>query len=601
MIRKDKHVFKYGTRTQIRVVEGYREFPGGPVKQKTIKTFGYLEDQEDPVAFMKMVTEFNENYKKSKRIKSIKKTDVPWHLNPSGVEYNYGYRFLEAIYDRLEIDKFLDSVDTKAKYSLSEIFKFLVLQRILNPDSKRATFQNIQYFYNKHDGFSLQDIYRSLSKFNEVKTELQRHINKKIKEIIGRDTSYAFYDVTNYYFDIDFNDSDDIDSLGNVISSGLRKKGVSKEHRTSPIVQLGLFLDNNGIPINMSLFSGNTSDTKTLQPIMMDIKKNYKLDRLIVVADKGINSSSNIDFICNNNDGYVFSQILKGKKGSKYHQHILSDDGFTYNADGTLKYKTFLEEYAGLDKAGRKVTRTRKVLIYWRYEDAIMAARKRDEKIDKALKSLGNNAYAIKHSYEEYIKEIHALSGTGEVADKTIRTINKEKIDTDELFDGYFSIVTSELDYSAEKMLKVYGGLWRIEETFRITKSDLEFKPVYVSLEEHIEGHFQTCFVALILIRLIQLKLKPYQLSVERIVRALNGCKCKIPEKGTINIPRGTITREYKIIKNHMGQSVAALSLSENDERIQDTLKILESFGIQPFFSDSYQIDFNNYLRSIKY
>lgn len=600
MIRKDKINFKYGVRTQIRVVEGYRD-KDGKVKQKTIKTFGYLEDQENQEAFMVMVKEFDDNYKKSKKIKTTKPTDVFFHLDPGNIEYNYGYRFLEAIYDKLEIDKFLDSVDTKTEYGLSEVFKFLVFQRILNPDSKRSTYQNIQYFYNKYDKFSLQNIYRSLSKFDEVKIELQRHINDKIKKIIGRDTTYAFYDVTNYHFEIDFNDEDKYDETNNLIESALRKKGVSKQHQLTPLVQLGLFIDSNGIPINMSLFSGNTSDTKTLQPVMLDIKKNYGLNRLIVVADKGLNSIDNLNFICNNSDGFVVSQTIKGKKGKRFHEHIFNDEDYVYNEDKTFKYKTFIEEYDGLDKDNNKVTRKRKVLIYWKYEDAIMAIRKRNDKIDKAMKSLGNNAYAIKHSYEEYIKEIHSVKKTGEVANKSTKTINQEKVDNDALFDGYFCIITSELEYNHKKILEVYSGLWKIEETFRITKSELDVRPVYVSTNEHIQGHFQICFIALILLRMLQLKIKPQNMSVERIVRALNGCKCTIPEKGIIHLPRGKITREYKHKINKNGELASTLTLSEDDERIQDFLKILQSYNVQPYFSNSYQSDFNNYLRSIKY
>ena len=142
MIRKDIRKFKYGTRTEIRVVEGYRD-QFGKVKQKTIKTFGYLEDQENQEAFMKMIEEFNDNYKKSKRVKIEKPTNILFHEDTSSIEYNYGYRFLEAIYEKLDLGSFFTSINFKGQYSLNEIFKFLTFQRILNPDSKRATFQNI--------------------------------------------------------------------------------------------------------------------------------------------------------------------------------------------------------------------------------------------------------------------------------------------------------------------------------------------------------------------------------------------------------------------------------------------------------------------------
>lgn len=589
MIRKDIRKFKYGTRTEIRVVEGYRD-QFGKVKQKTIKTFGYLEDQENQEAFMKMVEEYNNNFKKSKRIKIEKPTNILFHEDTSSIEYNYGYRFLEAIYEKLDLESFFASIKFKGQYSLNEIFKFLTFQRILNPDSKRATFQNIQSFYRYFDDYSLDDVYRSLDVFDKYKIELQKYINDRIKEIIGRDSSYAYYDVTNYYNEIDFpRDEND-----------LRQRGVSKEHRVDPIIQLGLFIDSNGIPISMSLFRGNTSDTKTLQPVMKEIKENYNLNRLIVVADKGLNSSSNINYIVNNNDGYVVSQIIRGKKGKRYQEKLFDESLYTYNKERTFKYQEFIEEYQIINKEGKQETKKRKVLIYWKLEDAILEARKRDDKLERAIKSLGNNAYAIKHTYEQYIKEIHTVDKTGEAADKLERVLDENKINEDALYDGYFCIITSELDYDYKKILEVYGSLWKIEESFRITKSDLEVRPIYVNTTEHINGHFQICYTALVIIRLLQLKLKN-KLSVERIVKALNSCKCTIPEKGIIHLVRGTITKSYKQVTDKYGKLVSTTKLIDNDETVMDLLNIIESFNSYAYFSYSSQNDFNKYIESIKY
>ena len=589
MIRKDIRKFKYGTRTEIRVVEGYRD-QFGKVKQKTIKTFGYLEDQENQEAFMKMIEEFNDNYKKSKRVKIEKPTNILFHEDTSSIEYNYGYRFLEAIYEKLDLGSFFTSINFKGQYSLNEIFKFLTFQRILNPDSKRATFQNIQSFYKYFDDYSLDDVYRSLDIFDKYKIELQKYINDKIKEIIGRDTSYAYYDVTNYYNEIDFpKDEND-----------LRQRGVSKEHRVDPIIQLGLFIDSNGLPISMSLFKGNTSDTKTLQPVMKEIKANYNLNRLIVVADKGLNSTSNINYIVNNNDGYVVSQILKGKKGNRYHEQLFEESNYTYNQNGTFKYKLFEEDYEIINLEGEKETRKRKVLIYWKLEDAILEAKKRDDKLARALKSLGNNAYAIKHTYEQYIKELHTVDETGEIADKVERVLDNDKVSEDAKYDGYFCIITSELDYDYKKILEVYGNLWKIEESFRITKSDLEVRPIYVNTTEHINGHFMICYTALVIIRLLQLTLKN-KLSTERIVKALNSCRCTIPEKGIIHLVRGTITKSYKQVIDKHGKLVSTTKLIDNDETVTDLLNIIESFNSYAYFSYSSQNDFNKYIESIKY
>ena len=577
MIRYDKHKLKSGIKTQVRVVEGYRD-KDSKMKQRTIKNFGYLEDHVNDPAFIEQVTKFNEEYfkvKKDNKVLDIK----PFYLDESSVTYNYGYRFLESVYETLELDKFFNNLDTNCEFPLNTIFKYLVIQRILNPDSKRATYQLKNNMYGFDNNFELHHIYRALDIFNKVKVELQKYINDRIKEIIGRDSSYAYYDVTNYYNEIDFpKDEND-----------LRQRGVSKEHRVDPIIQLGLFIDSNGIPISMSLFRGNTSDTKTLQPVMKEIKENYNLNRLIVVADKGLNSSSNINYIVNNKDGYVVSQIIRGKKGKRYQEKLFDESLYTYNKERTFKYQEFIEEYQIINKEGKQETQKRKVLIYWKLEDAILEARKRDDKLERAIKSLGNNAYAIKHTYEQYIKEIHTVDKTGEAADKLERVLDENKINEDALYDGYFCIITSELDYDYKKILEVYGSLWKIEESFRITKSDLEVRPIYVSNESRINGHFLTCYVALVLIRLLQYKMN-YTMSVERIVRALNSSKCIMEKDGVIRI-----LRNETVIELEDDETI------ESDQALGDYLKIIEAYKCSIPQSKYRVKQFQTFLKTIKY
>lgn len=321
-------------KTEIRVVKSFRPGPGQNPKQITVKSFGYLEDQTNPISFMKDVETFNDSIKGNKKKNILITIPIDRKNNDqANKKYNYGYRFLESIYDRLEISRFFDSVDFKGDYSLNDIFQFLTLRRIMNPCSKRATLQEIKQFYNKNYTFTLADTYRALDKFSDVSVRLQKYLNDRIKEIIGRDASYAFYDVTNYYFEKDFPEA----------KGEYQQRGVSKEHKIEPIIQLGLFMDSNNLPIAMSTFPGNTSDSITLQPAMQDIKASYQLGRLIVVADKGLNSTSNIDYIVNNGDGYVVSQILRGPKGKRYHEIMFQEEG--YRGDEQFKYKLFEEEY----------------------------------------------------------------------------------------------------------------------------------------------------------------------------------------------------------------------------------------------------------------
>jgi transposase len=596
MIKIDKRTTADGMpRTQVRVVEGYRPGPGMPTKQRTIRDFGYLEDQDDPETFMAKVKDFNTSYRAE---------NVPLRIDAPGTarmyceenrRQNYGYKFLEAVYDLLEISSFINGYEKahrfRGEYSPGDIFKFLVLARILYPDSKRASCQIKDGFYGMRTDFTLPDIYRALDHFDDFAVELQRHLNEHVKKKIGRDLSHAFYDVTNYFFEIDFPNGED----------DLRKKGVSKEHRTDPIATMGLFMDTNGLPVNMSIFPGNTSDSLTLQPTMKDVKESYGLGRLVVVADKGLNSSKNINMIVNNGDGFVFSQILRGKKGQRYNEKIFDENGWVSNEDGTYRYKLFREEYEGLDKDGKKEIRVRKVLLYWSKAEADMARRKREEKLEKAARFVMNNAYGIKKGVDEYTKEHIVDKGTGEILENTkkLRSVDLEKAEKDALYDGYFCIITSELDYDERKMRQVYGGLWRIEQSFRILKTDLYARPVFVRKNEHIRAHFLICFVALLIIRIIQHRMGENALSAERIARALGAATCQVLKGGIIHLDDVGGAIAFKKRRNRKGELVDTLEYSNEDEIAIDYKLIQETFGTDFYNIYHRQEVFNKLLKSI--
>jgi transposase len=442
-----------------------------------------------------------------------------------------------------------------------------------------------------HTDFTLPNIYRALDHFTDFEVELQQHLNERVKDTIGRDLSYAFYDVTNYFFEIDFPDGAD----------DLRKKGVSKEHRTDPIVAMGLFMDLNGLPVNMSIFPGNTSDSLTLQPTIKDVKEFYGLGRLVVVADKGLNSSKNIDAIVHQGDGFVFSQILKGKKGQRYHEKLFEESEWTVNEDGTYRYKLFTEEYEGKDKEGKKETRIRKVLLYWSKAEADMAGRKREEKLEKAARAVKNNAYGIKKGFEEYTKENIIDRQTGEVLENTkkLRSLNWEKAQQDALYDGYFCLITSELDYDERKIRQVYGSLWRIEQSFRIMKTDLYARPVFVSKNEHIRAHFLLCFVALLIVRIIQHRMGKKALSAERIARALSAATCQVLKGGIIHLDDVGGAIAFQKVPNKKGEIVDTLAYSDEDEIALDYKAIQETFGTDFYNIYPRQEVFNKFLKSI--
>jgi len=596
VIKIDKRTTADGSpRTQVRVVEGYRPGPGMPTKQRTIRDFGYLEDQDDPEAFMARVKAFNASYRAENVPLRIEATGTARMYSEENRRQNYGYRFLEAVYDLLGIDAFIKSHETshrfRGNYALGDIFKFLVLARILRPDSKRASCQIKNHFYGMRTDFTLPDVYRSLGHFASFEAELQRHLNERIKATIGRDLSYAFYDVTNYFFEIDFPDGEE----------DLRKRGVSKEHRTDPIAAMGLFMDANGLPVRMSIFPGNTSDSLTLEPTMNDIKASYGLGRLIVVADKGLNSSKNIDMLVNRGDGFVFSQILRGTKGQRYHKKLFDPSGWVSNEGNTYRYKLFEESYEGKDKDGKKEIRTRKVLLYWNKAEAEMTGRKREEKLEKAARSVKNNAYGIKKGVDEYTTEQIVNKETGEILENTkkLRRVDVEKAEKDAMYDGYFCLVTSELDMDERKIRQVYGGLWRIEQSFRILKTDLYARPVFVSKNEHIRAHFLICFVALLIVRIIQHRMGEHALSAERIARALDAATCRVLKGGIVHLDDVGGVIAFQKIRDKDGKLVDTLAFSDEDEIALDYKLIQQLYGTDCYNLYHRQEGFNKFLKNI--
>jgi hypothetical protein len=401
VIKREKKKQPDGTvKTFIRVVEGYRPGPGKPTKQRAIKPFGYLEDQDDPLAFMTAVKEFNDHYKEWGIPLKIEANGTALMYSEDNRRQNYGWRFISAVYDMLGIDnfikRFLADGGFRGKYPVGEIFKYLTVMRILSPDSKRATAQVKDTLYGLDAGFTLQNVYDSLGQAAEMECEMQHHLNDRVKRLIGRDLTYAFYDVTNYFFEIDFPDKE----------GGLRQRGVSKEHRIDPIVGMGLFMDKNGLPVAMSIFPGNTSEKKTLEPTMKDIQASYGLERIIVVADKGLNSGANIDMLINAGNGFIFSQVLKGTHGKRYQDALFDSAGWESNDEGTYRWKMVIDEYTGRDKDNKKVMRKRKVLLYWSKGEADRSLHKREEKLLKAQKAANNNVYGIKRGQDEYVKRI---------------------------------------------------------------------------------------------------------------------------------------------------------------------------------------------------
>lgn len=623
MIRKDKKTFKDGSvKTQIRVTEGYRPYPNASPKQRTIKSFGYLEDQNDPEAFWEEVNACNESLKHKRDLRiEIPVSEKMYSENNRLL--NYGYKFPESVYRLLGIDAFFEQYQStsgfRGKYSLDEVFRYLVMDRLLYPASKREAASRLHNYYGLNSEFDLPDIYRALDQFDLVFYDLQRYISERVEEQSGRNLQYSFYDVTNYYTEKDFPDPDETyrDRSGNLTTGpALGQKGVSKEHQLTPIIQMGLFMDGHGIPVCMDVFRGNMSDSDTLKENLDGFKKEYGIKRTVVVADKGMNCSHNIDLLCSQGDGYIFSQILKGTKGKRYQEALFSPEGWKEAKDGSYKWKLMEEEYQGHDitfeiQDGEKVEkkkavkRRRKVLLYWSKADAEMAAKKREEKLKRAEKSTKNNAYGIAHGKDRYIREEMVLKETGEVLGEkeTVRipAVDQEKAEKDALYDGYFAIITSELDYDAKKIREAYHGLWRIEESFRIMKSDFDARPIYLNKREHIRAHFLICFVALVIIRLIQNGMGETRLSAERIADVLREANCLLERGGYVRLldVGGRIKYQERYDKKKQ-KKVPSLKFSSEDRIALDYKKIQETFGTDFYYAYAKQEDFKRFFQEME-
>lgn len=515
-------------RINLAIVDGYYDKATKKTKHKVIESLGYLDELEkqydDPIDY------FTKRAKKLTEEKKARQAPINFTFYDSdrlcvgdNLRKNFGYTALSNIYHELELDKFLNNRQrhTKESYDANTILKMLVYSRILAPASKKSSFDHREMFFEKTN-YSLDDVYRCLSFLNKHKETIQVWINDKIKENYGRDTSLIYYDVTNYYFETDE-------------QNDFLRKGVSKEHRPNPIVQMGLFMDNNAIPLTYELFAGNTNDCLTYRPNFGRIKKQFNLGRVISVADKGMTTGDNIWYTINTpaHDGYVFSMSIRGAEKSMK-KYVLDDDGYVWlGKEYKRKSRKYPRTIQVTSTSGKKIKKQvdEKQVVFWSEKYAKRAKAEREATLAKARDLAANpGSYTRATSYgaAKYVKKVDYDKDTGEILTaSSILDIDEDLIREEEALDGYYMLLTSEMDTPDDKIIDMYRGLWRIEESFKITKSELEARPVYVWTREHIEAHFLTCFVALTISRILEMKLE-HKYSAGRIIDSLSRAECSL-------------------------------------------------------------------------
>ena len=526
---------------------GYRE--NGKVKHKNIETIGYLHDLEkiyqDPIKHFKEIAKQRNNEQITELIIKNLNTQI---LNiDEDNQKNLGYIIIKKLYQELGVKKFLNTKqkNLKINYKLNDIFSLLIFSRILFPASKKETYENRNNYFENFN-FSEDDMYRSLNYFKDYKEELELLLWNNTKEKYKRDTTQTYYDCTNYYFEIEYNDEDIFDDKGNLIKKGYRKRGPEKNHRPDPIIEMGLLMDSTGLPIAYNLFPGNESEKLSLVPEIDRLKNKFKFERTIVVADRGLNCSDNIIKISGTSlemslkkNGYVYGQSVRGAdkefkewvlSGNYITDKIKEDDielTFTHKSRIHPKTMYVIREDKGKTKNGNpvreKIIVDQKQMVYFSQKYADKQKHDRDMMVEKA-KDLVSNPFKYNKSTSygaaNYVKNLKFSKSTGEIADTSNLLIDEEKIKEEEKYDGYYSIVTSEEKLSDIDIRNIYRGLAKIENTFKVTKSNLESRPVYVWTPEHIEAHFLTCFISLVIIRLLENKLEN-KYSTKQIIEAL--------------------------------------------------------------------------------
>ena len=423
---------------------------------------------------------------------------------------------LDSVFAALGLDQLFASIKhtSRIKYDLQGIVRLLTYGRILEPASKLATMeQNEDYYRPLVKSSNNFNVYDALDVIYANRRQIIQRMNTNISRGIGRNTSNVFYDVTNFFFEVEEPDDDILDDEGNVLEKGLRKMGVSKENRKQPIVQMGLFLDDNGIPISIEMFPGNTLDHLTLRTAMKNTIDTLELERFILVADRGMYSGTNMCHVLNLGNGYIVSKSLK-KSTQQDREWVLDQRDYT-EISPDFKYKSRIVSRMVTDEDGTRKKIREKVVVYW--SKAFYAREMHEnqsflEFIEK-LKANPNGfrvSAAQSRSLKKFMQKDMLHKETGEIVDsrKLLSLIDDKKLTEFNELMGYYQIVTSELEMDDRDIIDKYHGLTRIEDQFREMKGTLNTRPIYVNTPEHIQAHLLICFIALTMMRIIQHKVK---------------------------------------------------------------------------------------------
>lgn len=533
----------------VRIIESYRE-PGSKYpKNRVLKNLGREDvlEAKEPGIVDRLRRELEEsrtledNLKKESLLNNLKEI-ISEDASDDSMGFpivNYGVKVYESIWKELKLDYFFDyrqGKDSKSEYSLKDVVSLLTYSRLLNPDSKKSTHESRNNYINSKD-IELNQVYKGLRFLGSQKENLEKHLNKQLDKLMERSLNVAFYDVTTYYFE-------------SVDADDLRKFGYSKDNKVNQVqVVMGLLIDDQGIPISYELFPGNTNDFKTLVPVIDKLKENYGINKIIITADRGLNSKQNLAYL--KSKGYDYVMAYKIRSSSKAVKELVLSEDYTYESE---EFKWKLRDFnTTVTYEREKVNLEDNMLITWSLKRAEKDKRDRERLIAKSRK-LVESLSALKAEMKKGGKKYVQLSLTTEEP----LSFNEKQLEIDEQYDGYYGIQYSDKSLNPEKVLEIYNGLWKIEESFKVLKSNFEARPIYVSTEKSIRGHFVMCYLALVIERYLEYKLRQseIQLSTEKIQSAIESAKIMIVEKPSTGLKyyiKGQSMEEYDIILKGLG------------------------------------------------
>lgn len=483
---------------------------------RSIRPLGYVKKLqaqgiEDPIAYYKEeVARMNQERKE-------KKEEEKELIGEESPERLLGYFPMKNINDGLQVKKWLDLMQsaTNFRFNIYELLSTLIYARMIMPCSKLKTFDDVLPKMYEKVSFSLDQLYSGLEYLGQEYEKVIEIYNHQIDSKYKYNASHTYFDCTNFYFEIDKEDD-------------FRRKGPSKENRHDPIVGLGLLLDANQIPIGMKMYPGNESEKPVIRKVIDDLKRRNGIKgRTIQVADKGLNCSENILHAREAGDGYIFSKSVKQLPKKEKEDWILNKNDYRDVKDGkgNLLYRIkdcvdkFPYEY--IDKSGKKnkIDLTEKRVATFNPQLAKKKIYEIDRQVEKARQLRASAAKRSEYGDSaKYVTFQPADKNGKDVEGKINVILNEQAIEEDKKLAGYNLIVTSERNLSADEIYAAYHNLWRIEESFKVMKSQLDARPVYLQKEDTIKGHFLICYLSVLLLRLFQFKILKNKYSSEDII-----------------------------------------------------------------------------------